>query len=91
MIVSWDHNKNVTNKRKHGIDFEYAKLVFADPNRIELYDEEHSAYEDRYMVIGLVDDVLVVVYTMRKSLYRIISARKATRREREYYEQICNR
>ncbi len=43
------------------------------------------------MVIGQVGEVLVVVYTMRKNVYRVISARKATRSEREYYEQICNR
>ncbi|MCR4755113.1 MAG: BrnT family toxin [Lachnospiraceae bacterium] len=90
MIVSWDSKKNAINKRKHGIDFDYAKLVFADPHRVELYDVEHSESEDRYIVIGMIANLVVVVYTMRKDTYRIISARKATKAERNYYDKICN-
>ena len=83
--VEWDEQKNQTNYAKHGIRFETAALVFADENRIEYYDEIHSTEEDRYVVIGLVNHVLFVVYTMRKDTIRIISARLATRIERNIY------
>ncbi len=89
MVVSWDENKNDINKKKHGVSFETASLVFSDEQRIELYDEKHSDDEDRYIVIGNIGVVLVVVYTMRNNMYRIISARKATAGERRYYEEVC--
>ena len=54
-----------------------------------MYDDKHSFYEDRYITIGYVKGVIVVVYTERKNLIRLISARKATRREeRIYYDNI---
>ena len=59
--------------------------VFNDSNRIEIYDVEHSQYEDRYSTIGMVDDVLFVVYTERGEAIRLISARLATSRERSIY------
>lgn len=84
----WDDIKNQRNVEKHGIDFETAMLVFNDDNRLEIYDIEHSQEEDRYNTIGLVQDVLFVVYTERKEKVRIISARLATTRERSiYYDQ----
>ncbi|SDB12733.1 BrnT family toxin [Butyrivibrio sp. INlla16] len=85
MDFEWDEEKEQKNIIKHGIDFSTAALVFGDDDRIEFYDEEHSLYEDRYITIGLVDDVLTVVYTMRTDTYRIISARLATRAEQEEY------
>lgn len=81
----WDEEKNKINLQKHGIDFETAMLVFNDRQRIEIYDVEHSIDEDRYDTIGLVDDVLIVVYTERKQNIRLISARLATNRERSIY------
>ena len=81
----WDELKNQLNRKKHGIDFETAILVFNDLQRIEIYDEEHSITEDRYNTIGLVDDVLFVVYTERKESIRLISARVATPKERSIY------
>ncbi|MCI8960269.1 MAG: BrnT family toxin [Lachnospiraceae bacterium] len=54
------------NFPKYGIDFETAMLVFNDLQRIEIYDVEHSIHEDRYNTIGMVNDVLFVVYTERK-------------------------
>lgn len=60
-------------------------FVFADPNRIELYDDLHSDEEDRYQVIGRVDEILFVVYTERGDATRLISARYATARERRMY------
>ena len=89
MQFEWDENKNRINEKKHGIDFSLAARVFFDNNRIEEYDEEHSTYEDRYISLGLVDDVLVVVHTDRGEAVRIISARQANERERrKYYEQF---
>lgn len=86
----WDEDKNQKNLEKHGISFETAMLVFNDDYRLEVYDIEHSQTEDRYNTIGLVHDVLFVVYTERKEKLRIISARLATAQERSiYYDQDC--
>ena len=60
-------------------------LVFNDLQRIEIYDMEHSIGEDRYNTIGIVHDVLFVVYTERKNNIRLISARLATKKERSIY------
>ena len=84
-IVEWDDTKNQTNIRKHGISFETAALVFADEERIEYYDRLHSVNEDRYVVIGCVQGILYVVYTMRGEAARLISARLATPTERRIY------
>ena len=81
----WDEEKNKLNKEKHGIDFNTAIHVFDDENRIEIYDIEHSIDEDRYNTIGLVHDMLFVVYTERKDRLRMISARIATSKERSLY------
>ena len=84
-LVEWDNNKNEQNIRKHGISFETAALVFADEERIEYYDKLHSQDEDRYVVLGCVQGILYVVYTMRKEAARLISARMATATERRSY------
>ena len=81
----WDEEKNRINKEKHGIDFQTAIHVFDDENRIEIYDVEHSIDEDRYNTIGLVHDMLFVVYTERKDKLRMVSARLATQAERRLY------
>lgn len=60
-------------------------MVFADEERIEYYDKLHSLDEDRYVVIGCVQGILYVVYTMRGEAARIISARMATNTERKIY------
>lgn len=83
--VEWVDNKNRINIRKHGISFETAALVFADEERIEYYDKLHSQEEDRYIVLGCVQGILYVVYTMRGEAARLISARMATSRERSIY------
>lgn len=88
MKIEWDTNKNDANVKKHHISFETAARVFLDENRLDYYDIVHSMNEDRYITIGLVEEVIVVVYTLRKTRIRIISARLATRKERElYYEE----
>lgn len=65
--------------------FEAAALVFADEHYLELYDDEHSVEEDRYIAIGLVEDILFVVHTMRNENVRMISARLVTKQERRFY------
>ena len=85
LIFEWDSEKARINKRKHQVSFKTAANVFFDDNRIELRDEEHSDDEDRWQVIGKVDDILFVVYTDREDRTRIISARKANRNERRIY------
>ena len=88
MNFEWDDEKNKINFAKHGIDFETAMLVFNDLQRLEIYDMEHSKEEDRYNTIGMVNDVIFVVYTERKENIRLISARIATKTERSiYYDQ----
>ena len=84
-LVEWDDNKNRINIRKHGISFATAALVFADEERIEYYDKLHSQDEDRYVVLGCVQGILYVVYTMRNESARLISARMATPTERKIY------
>jgi len=83
--VEWDAKKNAINIKKHHIDFKDAALIFSDENRLEIYDTMHSEKEDRYIVIGMVDDILFVVYTERDEVLRLISARIATSAEKEYY------
>lgn len=81
----WHENKNFLNREKHGIDFETAAYVFKDKYYIEMYDFEHSINEDRYIAIGMVDDLLFVVFTERGERIRLISARLATNSERRLY------
>ncbi len=86
MVFEWDEEKNHANKIKHNISFETAAHVFDDPNYIEMYDFEHSSdEEDRFVALGIVGDVLFVVFTERKDKIRLISARLATAKEKEIY------
>ena len=85
MQFEWDADKAALNLKKHGVRFETAAKVFFDEYRIELYDAEHSMDEDRYNTIGMVDNILFVVYTERKNLIRLISARPANSKERSLY------
>lgn len=83
----WNDEKAKLNKIKHGVSFKVAAKVFADENRIEIHDDTHSQDEDRWQVIGKVEDILFVVYTERGDITRLISARKANYYERcEYYD-----
>ena len=90
MIFQWDDHKNAKNLRKHGIAFEDAIYVFADPLSVTRTDVFEG--EARQQIIGLVDglSLVLVVYTMRdetgEMVTRIISARKATTQERRQYE-----
>jgi hypothetical protein len=82
---TWDEKKDRANQRKHGISFSLASLVFADVNRKERPDE-NSLNEERWITIGLVDgEEIVVVYTVRDEVTRLISARGADKYENEDY------
>lgn len=85
----WDSEKAEKNWRKHGIYFEDAVRVFFDDNFVDDYDELHSDFEDRIKIIGRVNQILTVIYTERGDRNRIISARKADKKEEAlYYEQF---
>jgi uncharacterized DUF497 family protein len=88
-VFIWDPDKDVLNRSKHRVTFEEATTVFGDPLSTTVYDESHSDVEERFVTIGLSnrEQLLVVVHTDRESLVRIISARVATHREREAYEE----
>lgn len=91
LIIEWDDDKAEINYKKHKIYFEDAARVFLDDNRIDYFDELHSDDEERWKVIGLVKNVLAVIYTERSERLRIISARKANNREEaEYYGQYLD-
>ena len=88
---AWDESKNKRNRRKHGVWFEEAQTVFDDSNARLFDDPEHSSGENRFLLLGFssVGRILVVVHCYREndSLIRIISARKATRKEVGFYEK----
>ena len=70
------------------VRFKVAAHVFLDENRLDNYDEIHSDFEDRIKTIGMVGEILTVIFTERGEKYRLISARKANRKERnDYYGQ----
>jgi len=85
----WDENKARANKRKHKVSFEEARTVFHDENALRFYDPDHSEDEDRFLMLGMSISlrVLVVCHCYRKndSVIRIISARKADKREQSEY------
>lgn len=89
LAFEWDESKAAMNRRKHGVTFEEASTVFADPLSVTIYDPVHSDGEDRYIVLGESQRrrLLVVVFTDRGDRIRIISARVASRRERKDYEK----
>ena len=75
----WDEEKAASNERKHGVPFSYATLAFEDPARSDYPQPEELHGEDRWLLTGLVESTLLaILYTMRVSNTRIISARKAT-------------
>jgi uncharacterized protein len=83
----WHSEKAAENRRKHGVTFEEASTVFADPLAIRVDDPDHSKDEERYLLFGTSDRnrQLVVSYTERGEKVRVISARKLTKAEREDY------
>ena len=94
LVFEWDSKKAGANHRKHGISFEEARTVFEDPLAAIFVDEEHSARENREIIIGhtgLGRLVLVSFTERRQGHIRMISARRATRREQSDYEDHFQR
>jgi hypothetical protein len=89
MEFEWDEAKAAANLAKHAVSFEEAKTVFDDPVYVDLYDPDHSQDESRYIIIGLSRQgrLVLVSYTARDAIIRLISAREVTRGEREAYEE----
>jgi uncharacterized protein len=85
----WDIDKAIANQQKHGVSFDEASMVFLDPFGIEKLDDRQNYDEDRFILIGMGKNrLLVVVYTERGKNIRIISAREAENYERKnYYSQ----
>lgn len=82
----WDDEKEKRNRAKHGVSFEEAKAVFRDIARIEAIDDRIDYGEERIIAIGLSGvSVLTIVYVFRAGMIRIISARRASREERDDY------
>ena len=94
LSFEWNESKAESNARKHDVTFEEASTVFADPLGAIFEDEEHSDDELRELLIGhsVLQRLLIVSFTERgKDVVRIISARKATKRERKDYEEGTDR
>lgn len=89
MAYEWDHEKAASNLEKHGVAFEEAATVFADPLYVDFYDPDHSVDEHRYLIMGqsTAGRVLIVSYTERDEDIRLISAREVTSAERKAYEE----
>ena len=85
----WDESKNRGNHRKHGVWFDEAQTIFFDEHAVEFYDDVHSEWEDRFLLLGVSTKlrVLLVCHCLRGegSVIRIISARKATKNELGQY------
>jgi uncharacterized DUF497 family protein len=89
LTFEWDTTKATSNLAKHGVGFEEAATVFGDPLSFTIYDPAHSRAEARFIILGQSHQgrLLVVIHTERGDNIRIISARRASRRERKQYEE----
>jgi len=88
LIFEWDPKKAETNLKKHGVSFEEASTAFKDPLSLTIDDPLQSSDEERLIFIGMSynNRMLVIVHTEIRDNIRIISARKATKKERNNYE-----
>ena len=88
----WDEFKAESNVQKHGVSFDEAQTIFYDENARLRYDSEHSTDEERYILLGMSSSLRLLVvshlYQEDMELIRIISARKATKRERQQYREF---
>ena len=91
MKFDWDEEKNLLNYTKHKIWFEEAQSVWADEYAVEFFDDEHSDHEERFLRLGhsVGRNILLVVFCERNDgeIIRLISPRKATRKEKDNYEK----
>jgi uncharacterized DUF497 family protein len=87
VVFEWDRRKAEINLKKHAVDFADAVAVFSDDSAITLQDDSNG--EERFVSVGLdaLGRVLVVAFSWRGERIRLISARRATRRERRQYEE----
>ncbi len=83
MEFEWDIEKEQSNRIKHGVSFDEAITIFADPLELTIPDPDHSERESRFLSIGLSSQgrLLIVAYTERKERIRVISGREATAKE----------
>jgi uncharacterized DUF497 family protein len=89
MKFEWDETKSHSNKAKHGLDFNEAKRLWNDPNAVEI--EAPYPLENRSILIGKIEQKLwTAIYTIRKRAIRVISVRRARKREVQLYEQKEN-
>ena len=88
LIFGWDPKKAETNLKKHGVSFEEASTAFKEPLSLTIDDPLHSSDEERLILIGISynNRMLVIVHTEIRDNIRIISARKATKKEMNNYE-----
>jgi uncharacterized DUF497 family protein len=87
MYYEWDENKRIANLAKHGVDFASAEKFEWD-TAIETIDDRFDYGEERWVALGFIGNKLhVLIYSYRADIIRIISLRKANKREREYYEE----
>ena len=86
----WDAEKADANLQKHAVSFDEASSVFGDPLSLLMPDPDHSADEERYLVLGMSarQKLLLVAFAERPPSTRLISARRATRGERKRYEEV---
>ncbi len=89
IAFEWDESKAAANIKKRQVSFEEAKTVFFDEFGIQFFDEDHSSEEERFLMLGMSSGakLLIVCHCERQhgAVIRIISARKATRRESAFY------
>jgi hypothetical protein len=89
LAFEWDEAKDLLNQKQHGVSFTEARTVFYDENGLEYFDPDHSDDEDRFLLLGLSSQerILFVCHCYRASedVIRLISARKATKKERALY------
>lgn len=91
MKFEWDERKARVNEKKHGVSFREAESVFYDENARLLYDAEHSSEEERYIMLGMSDSLLLVVchlYKEDEETIRIFSARRANKPEQQQYKSF---
>ena len=88
---TWDDKKDKINQKKHGVSFREAQTVFYDENARLIYDPDHSIEEDHFILLGLSSGLRILLvchcYRKKEALIRIISARKATKKEQKQYKE----
>ena len=86
---TWDEKKSRENRQKHGVSFEEATTAFYDPNALQFFDPDHSRDEDRFILFGISYKLRTLAvchcYRENESVIRIISSRKANKKEAQSY------